>query len=294
MKYAITLILTILLFSNSGYCQSNPNKNILDRASEKVNKAKSVVAIFQPYLLKARQIFYDTRELVNEVRQSVNSTNQNTSETGNNNGKVIEEIQNYMPEQNLPVNDPATINSDGSGNWGNQNNGVYGNCLDVMTGTIMGLGEAEENPKSVDIIFIAANGSYQFWSPGYARNEVAAEYTSRSTQQSVSKWNDANETEIAETKLTAGQFDKIQTNSQILNAVKNAPNYASWITLFGKLEGKVFAVRTELEDRTVYGLIKVLKHYGTDGSNGYLKIQIKAQGLQNNEDGQLDTRVYLR
>lgn len=218
--------------------------------------------------------------------------NSNSEEIINENSNEF--IQNYLPDQTLPINNPETVNADGTGNWGNQNNGLYGNCLDVMTGTVMGLGEAEENPAGVDVIFIAANGSYQFWSPHYARNEVAAEYTSRSTQESVSKWNDINETEIAETKLTAGQFDKIETNSQILNTVKNAPNYSSSITLFGKPDGKVLAVKTELEGRTVYGLIKIAKHFGTDGSNGYLKIQVKAQGLGNNRDGQIDVGSYIR
>jgi hypothetical protein len=196
-----------------------------------------------------------------------------------------------LPTQNLPVNNPATVNNDGTGNWGNQNNGLYGNCLDVMTGTVMGLGEAEESPKSVDVIFIAANGSYQLWTPNYARNEVAAQYTSRSTYESVSKWSDANETEIASTRITLSQFDQIQNNSQILNAVKNAQDYSSSIIEFGKLDGKVYAVKAELEDRTVYGLIAVVKHYGTDGSNGYLKIKIKAQGVGN---GQVNANMYQR
>lgn len=294
MKKVFIFILLILFLGENLSAQKNPGNNIITKAENQVNKVKSVVAIFQPYLLKARQIFYDTKALANEVDQSVHPTSQNNGGAISSDGGNRTEIQNYLPEQTLPVNDPATINADGSGNWGNQNNGLYGNCLDVMTGAVMGLGEAEGNPKNVDIIFVAANGSYQIWSPHYARNEVAAEYTSRGTQQSVSKWNDVNETEIAETKLTAGQFDKIQTNGQILNAVKNATNYASSLTMFGKLDGKVFAVKTELEDRTVYGLIKVVKHYGTEGSNGYLKIQIKAQGLQNNAEGQLDANAYLR
>lgn len=79
-----------------------------------------------------------------------------------------------------------------------------------------------------------------------------------------------------------------------MNTVKNAPNYSSSITLFGKLDGKVLAVKTELEGRTVYGLIKIAKNFGTDGSNGYLKIQVKSQGLGNNGDGQIDVDSYLR
>ncbi|MCO5285881.1 MAG: hypothetical protein M9898_05665 [Chitinophagaceae bacterium] len=292
MKQIIFSVALIFLVSANAFSQNDPPKNLVQKTVDKVNKAKAVIAVFQPYFLKARQIFFDTKELVEEVKELSKSKSPQGQDASGSSTEMA--IRNYLPRQQLYINDEATINEDGSGNWGNQNNGIYGNCLDVMTGAVMGLAEAEENPKRVDVIFIAANGSYQLWSPSYARNEVAAEYTSRSTQESVTKWSDVNETEIAETRITAGQFDKIQTNSQILSAVKNASNYASWVTLFGKLEGKVFAVRTELEDRTVYGLIKVMKHYGTEGSNGYLKIQIKAQGLRNNEDGELDTRIYLR
>lgn len=292
MKQFIFSVALIFLASAIAFSQNDPPKNLVQKTVDKVNKAKAVIAVFQPYFLKARQIFFDTKELVEEVKEL--SKSKSPQGQGASGSSTEMAIRNYLPRQQLYINDEATINEDGSGNWGNQNNGIYGNCLDVMTGAVMGLAEAEENPKRVDVIFIAANGSYQLWSPSYARNEVAAEYTSRSTQESVTKWSDVNETEIAETRITAGQFDKIQTNSQILSAVKNASNYAYWVTLFGKLEGKVFAVKTELEDRTVYGLIKVMKHYGTEGSNGYLKIQIKAQGVRNNDDGELDTSIYLR
>jgi len=292
MKQILSLFFSVVLISGNLVAQDNPKQDIISKASNQVNKARAVVGVFQPYFLKARQLYYEIKELAQDAGQSVRQIDSGSELEDA--GISFPEIQEYLPDQQLPVNDPATINPDGSGNWGNQNNGLYGNCLDVLTGTVMGMGEAEESPKSVDVIFIAANGSYQLWSPDYARNQVAARYTSKGIQESVSKWNEVNETEIAETRLSAGQFDKIQTNSQILNAVKNATNYASSLTMFGKLEGKVFAVKTELEDRAVYGLIKVVKHYGTEGSNGYLKIQIKAQGIQNDVGGELDAGMYLR
>lgn len=292
MKAIIFSLFMLSFLTTHVSAQVNQQTDILSKVNKKVDKVSSVISIFQPYLLKARQIFYDTKDLVDNVRRSNTGAAVETAQPEPE--QTSEYIQNYLPEQTLPVNNPETINMDGTGNWGNQNNGVYGNCLDVLTGTIMGVGEAEESPKNVDIIFIAANGSYQLWSPQYARDEVAAEYTSRSTHESVTKWNDVNESEIAETRITGGQFDKIQTNGQIMSAVKNASNYRSSLTLFGKLEGKVFAVRTELEDRTVYGLIRIVKHYGTEGTNGYLKIQIKSQQLGNMQDGQIDVGAYLR
>ena len=342
------MLIAFFLTHSFSYAQNNGKTDVFQKANNAVNKVNNVIAVFQPYLLKARQLFFDAKQLASDVKNSsksmfgkngnngnnnnnyntynnstdtsqINNQNNNTNNTGytnnnndpnnsnnsyNNNSTQNNNsfqnnnnnsnVQNYLPNQNLPINNPASVNNDGTGNWGNQNNGLYGNCLDVLTGTVMGLGEAEADPKSVDIIFIAANESYQLWTPDYARNQVAAQYTSRSTSESVSKWSDINETQIAETSLTSGQFDKIQNNSQILNAVKNARNYASSLTEFGKLDGKVFAVKAELEDRTVYGLIEVVKHYGTFGSNGYLKIRIKAQGIDNNHNGQIDVNSYQR
>ena len=350
------------LFSVPGLAQNSGKQDVFQKANNTVNKVSNVIAVFQPYLLKARQLFYDAKQLAGEVKNASKTTfgkngnipntgvnggtyttnnsgqynngndsaynnnqyNNGTNSNGNanltNNGYPSQNAnypnsntangsngtyqnnvtaynqspQNYLPNQSLPVNNPATVNNDGSGNWGNQNNGLYGNYLDVLTGTVMGSGEAETTPKSVDMIFVAANGSYQLWTPNYARNETAAEYTSRSTHESVSKWSDVNETEIAETRISVGQFDQIQNNSQILNAVKNAQNYGSSITEFSKLDGKVYAVKAELENRTVYGLIAVVKQIGTEGSNGYLKIKIKSQGIDNSQNGQLDANSYRR
>lgn len=368
----ISLIIISIFFCNVLAAQQNNGKqDIAQKVNNAANRVTNIIAVFQPYLLKARQLFYDAKQLSSDVKNTAKNTfgkngNANTGTTGNtysnnntnttyssgytdtsnnynsqygnnnnnnnnqgsynsnSNGQVnnnnnqaysnnnnqsynsnntqnnngnystTSNPQNYLVNQNLPVNNPASVNNDGTGNWGNQNNGLYGNCLDVLTGTVMGLGEAETSPKSVDVIFITANGCYSLWTPNYARNEVAAEYTSRSTTESVTKWSDVNETEIAGTRITMSQFDQIQNNSQILNAVKNAQNYGSSITEFSKLDGKVYAVKAELENRTVYGLIAVVKQVGTDGSNGYLKIKIKAQGLENNQTGQVNANSYLR
>jgi len=348
MKKILSLLLAIIILQSILFGQTVQKKDVFAKANNTINKVNTVLAVFQPYLLKARQLFYDAKQLASDVNRSskalldkknngsttdntnnssngsgqysntnisdsasfnaqnnsssvqnngVYNTSTNNSYSANNNGNnnnnaINQSPQNYLPSQSLPINNPATVNNDGTGNWGNQNNGLYGNCLDVLTGTVLGLGEAEADPKSVDVIFVAANESYQLWTPDYARNQVAAQYTSRGTYESVSKWSEVNETEIAETSLSSGQFDQIQNNSQILNAVKNARNYSPSLTEFGKLEGKVFAVRAELENRTVYGLIEVVKHYGTFGSNGYLKIRIKAQGIDNNHNGQIDVNSY--
>lgn len=170
----------------------------------------------------------------------------------------------------------SVILNDGTLNWGNQNNSSYGNCLDVLSKTAMGLRDAERQPSRVDVIFVAANSSYQLWAPQYVKSDPAPEYTSKPVFNSVSRWNTVNESEIAQTRLTASQFDKIQTAAQIKNAVNAAPNFMSWITVFDKMDGQVFAVRNESNGRSAYALIKVNKQYGTDGSNGYMNVTVKS------------------
>jgi hypothetical protein len=203
-----------------------------------------------------------------------------------------------MQGQSLPINNPSTVNNDGTGNWGNQNNGLYGNCLDVLTGTVMGMGDAAASPKSVDIMFFApADGqnTYLLMTPGFARNNSTATYMTEHTSDQVQQWTDINESEVALTKMTIGQFNQIQNNGQIQSAARNAQDYSGYYGAVGqKLDGAVFAIRTIAEGREVYALVAVLKQIGTSGSNGYLKIAIKSTGVDLNHDGQADANAYLR
>ncbi len=205
---------------------------------------------------------------------------------------------NYTPQQYQPINNEAFINTDGSGNWGNQNSGLYVNCLDVLTGTVVGVGEAEDNPNSVDLMFFApADGqnTYVLMTPSFARNNGTATYMTQHASDAVMKWKDITESEVALTKLTNTQFDRIQNNNQISGAVKNAVNYSGVYNSVGnKLEGMVFAVKVEQENRTVYALVSIVKHFGTSGSNGYLKIKVKSQGIDKTGDGFVDPGAYLR
>jgi hypothetical protein len=189
------------------------------------------------------------------------------------------------------------VNNDGTGNWGNQNNGLYGNCLDAMTGNVMGMGEAAQTPTSVDLMFFAPTDGqnvYTIMTPGFARNNTTAGYMTEHVSEQVLKWTDVNETEIALTKLTIGQFNQIQNNNQIQNAVRNAQNYAGYYTSLQKIDGQVLAVKIQMENREVYALVAILKQIGTSGSNGYLRIQIKTTGLATGGNGQINTGAYLR
>ena len=340
-KLISALIVAVVGMSHLS-AQNQNNPDAFQKTNNAVNKVSNVIAVFQPFLLKARQIYYDSKQLINNTKANAdaafdsNANNQNTgvnggvnsngnttnpnsadnnpSNTVNNNSSSATNIypdnavqgsaanntntsaqSNYLPNQTLPVNNSSTINSDGTGNLGNQNNGIYGNCLDALTGTVLGMGEAAQNPTSVDLLFFApADGqnTYYLMTPNFARN---ASYMTEHVSDQVLQWRDLNETEIALTKLTIGQFEQIQNSNQIVNAVLNAQNYAGYYSSVAqKLDGQVFAIKSQMENRSVSTLIAVYKHFGTSGSNGYLKIKIKSQGLGNAVNGQINTSVYIR
>jgi hypothetical protein len=369
---------------------NNQRPDAFDKANNTVNKVASAIAVFQPYLLKARQLFYDAKQMAGDLKRDArgvlrkdssgaynnnggtynggsyssnngtyssnngsynsnggntyssnsgsgnsnngsynnNGSNSNNSSYGNgsngsygngsngsngnnssygngnngsygnNGGGYSNNPATYMQGQSLPINNPSTVNNDATGNWGNQNNGLYGNCLDALTGTVMGMGEAASSPKSVDLMFFApADGqnTYHLMTPGFARNNGTATYMTDHTSDQVQQWTDVNESEVALTKLTIGQFNQIQNNGQIQNAARNAQGYSGdFSSVEQKLDGAVFAVRTTTDSREVFALVAVIKQLGTSGSNGYLKIAIKSTGVDLNHDGQADANAYLR
>ena len=345
---AITLF-ALLFLPGPGFCQQGNGNTVFDRANNTLNKISTGIAVFQPYLLKARQLYSDTKQTVSDFKRDAKgvfhkdttgnggynnssynnsngsysgstnasssnsanssnypSTNNNTS-SGNggssNTGSAYPNASSgnttpYLQGQSLPVNNPSSVNDDASGNWGNQNNGLYGNCLDVLTGTVMGMGEAAQSPASVDLMFFAPDdgqNTYTLMTPGFARNNTTAGYMTQQVSEQVHQWSDVNESEVALTKITLGQFNQIQNNNQIQNAARNAQDYAGYYNAVGqKLDGQVFAVRVQTDNREVYALVAVVKQFGTSGSNGYLKIKIKSTGLDANHDGQVDANVYLR
>jgi hypothetical protein len=349
MKKKYSFVIYFMLLLQTAFAQNTPGKveRSLQKADNAINKGKTIVNVFQPYLLKARELYAQAKQMVKEVKATAKNTKNNA---GNNNGNdvpVVNETNtntgsysntgttpadpaagypssnagtpaapatgatpandpaaqygaynNYTPEQYLPVANPASVNTDGTGNWGNQNNGLYGNCLDVLTGTVVSMGEAEDKPGSVDLMFFAptdGQNTYVLMTPSFAKNNGTATYMTQHASDGVSKWKDVTESEVALTKLTIAQFDKIQTNTQITGAVKNAVNYSGWYTSVGnKLEGQVFAVKVEQDNRTVYALVAVEKHFGTSGSKGYLKIKVKSQGIDTNNDGMVDPAAYIR
>ena len=327
MKKFIVCIIGLILIQEIGISQNGGVKKTVQKVEKTANTVQRQVGVFQPYLLKAKELYGQGKMLANDVKQAANnnggnnSNNYPTTDPSVSTGNAMpadpstmtsglpadippyqatnqEQVQTQNPESYLPINNTATVNPDASGNWGNQNNGKYGNCLDALTGTIMGMGEAEENPNSVDLMFFApADGqnAYYLMTPSFARNNTTATYMTQHTSDGVMKWRDVNETEVALTNITIGQFDQINSNGQILNAVRNTKGYSGYYLSAGnKLDGQVFAIKANLENREVYALIAVEKHIGTSGSNGYLKIRIKSQGIDNNRNGYPDANQYSR
>ncbi|MFC4261877.1 hypothetical protein ACFOWM_03225 [Ferruginibacter yonginensis] len=326
MKKNIILLIVWLCCNQLATAQNgleNKLNNAYKKADKTVNKAKTIIAIFQPYLVKAKELYGQGKALAKNVKGSIKNGNQNNNENNgfvttnttaptneSNNNNTASNNSDFVtadpyttattatPEYYLPINNEAAINSDGSGNWGNQNNGLYGNCLDAMTGTVLGMGEAAEKSGTIDLLFFApADGqnTYYLMTPSFARNNSSATYMTQHTSDAVTKWNDVVESEIALTKLTIGQFNQIQNNNQITSAVKNAQNYAGYYASVGnKLDGQVFGLKTELENRTVYALIAIDKHIGTSGNNGYLKIRVKTLGVDVNNNGTPDANLYIR
>jgi len=349
----LLLVITVLFTASSGaYSQQSNRTNIFDKANNTVTKVNNIIAVFQPYLLKTRQLFYDGKQLAGDMKSSAknafgnNANNANSSSNSNgqgsypandlnaasnnynssgqnsgnnysqnnqntsgyagngqntsayNNYSTSSSPQNYLPGQSLPINNPSSINNDATGNWGNQNNGLYGNCLDAMTGTVMGMGDAAQTPTSVDLMFFApADGqnTYYIMTPGFAKNNSTAGYMTEHVSEQVMQWTDVNESEVAMTRLTIGQFNQIQNNGQIQSAVRNAQGYAGYYASVGqKLDGQVLAVKLQMDNREVYALVAVIKQIGTSGSNGYLKIKIKTTGLAANGNSQLDANAYQR
>ncbi len=197
----------------------------------------------------------------------------------------------YPSAGNYGSPENSQYNADGTMNCGHQHNALYGNCIDLLQGVVLGMGEASENPGNIDLIFFSQydGSSFSFYSPYEAANGL-----NEGNWAGIGKWRERNETEIAQTKMSLAQFEKIQTNTQLMNAVKNANGYAGNFYTSGKMDGRVFAVKLMQDNREVNALLAVYKQYGGGGSNGYLKIKIKVQGIDQNQDGYADPGAYNR
>lgn len=203
---------------------------------------------------------------------------------------------NGSATQPLPKGSSNPYNADGSANWGQQYNTKYGCYLDALRGRIADAGEAADMPETIDLIFAAykSTGAYYLFTPNFAHAEVMADavWGSATTDNPTKSWKAVNETEVAETNLTAADFNAIQNNNQLSSAAAKAKNWAGYVQLMNRFDNKVFALRVHTDSRKLFALIYVQEHMGTDGGNGYLKIRIKVTGIDTNNDGEPDSSAY--
>lgn len=217
----------------------------------------------------------------------------------NNNSMNNGGMDNSMPY--LPLNN--NYNSDGSANLGNQNSSLYGNYIDIRTGRVMDEIDAAADPTQVDIIFTATDyfnsqvPMYALLTPSFAKHDNFAytffhgtKYKDRNIPPRT--WENVNESEIALCNISAEQFARISSNKQLMAVVNQAGGFSSKFESRQKIEGKVFAIRTVMQNRETYGLMLVERQYGTTGPNGYLKIRLKVTGYDANGDGMPDSGVY--
>lgn len=279
-----------------------------------VQNAKAVIKIFEPvfalhFKKKNKKNAGNNGNGGQQIDAARAKSDYGNTETGNggNSSPAQPVYSNENPVNNTNAASPvyadpgvpenSNYNPDGSANLGNQYNAEYGCYLDALTGTVLFGGEAEEKPTSVDLIFLAPNdgqNTYYLVTPNFAHDGGAdCFWGSCTTDNPTKSWKTVNESEVAVTTLTGAQFEKIQYNTQLSGAVKGTRGFAGWYSSPGtKLDGKVFAVKTEMENRTAYALIYVVKQVGTSGSGGYLKVKVKVTGFDNNGDGNPDSNVY--
>lgn len=285
----------------------NQTQQTANNVQNALNNAKAVIKIFEPILrfrLKKKNTVQQPDITVNDSQTPPNAP--------------IDSVHVILPDYNNPdvyvtqndINQGAQIfsespvyNSDGTANLGSQNNSKFGCYINVLQGAIMDEIDVAGNSKSVDLIFTATNAfneqvpMYAFLTPSYVKNDAFAYNFFKGTKYKdrnipPAEWAEVNESEVAMTSLTGQQFEKIQNNNQLMAVVKQIKGFGQKVESRVKLEGKVIAVKTEMGDRTAYGLIYIVNHYGTTGDNGYLKIKIKVTGFGNTGDGTADGSLY--
>ena len=270
------------------------------------NNIKAIIKVFEPIFRIHLKMVSPGKS--NGEKQTVlgDQARSNTDEEISSIKSTKSETYYDDPGESVSYNEPTDYqpvsneyNSDGTANWGNQYNAEFGNFLDAFTGSVVDRGSAENNPEAVDLIFLAPNdgqNAYYLISPNFARDGYAADalWGSATTDNPVKTWKSVNASEVALTTITGQQFDKIQYNVQLKGALKQARGFASFFSSTTKLDGKVFALKSEINNRTAYALIYVVRHIGTSGSQGYLKVKIKCTGFDKNGDGQPDITEYSR
>lgn len=276
----------------------------IDNAKEKVKQVsthvQAIIKIFEPFFGKKNKSNTDS---TTQVESSNTQTDANNSQGDANNNQSQGNIDTYATDNGINYNNQSNYNADGIANVGTQNSNEYGNYISIGSGMIYDEIDAASQSANIDLIFTATNWGgktlYALFSPYYAKSNTKASLYNygikfkRNDPHPAKKWDRVNESEVALTNITSKQFDKIQTNPQLESVVKGISKFSGALEITdGKMEGKVFAIKTVMGDRTCYGLLYVLNQYGTTGENSYLKVKLKVTGFDANGDGNPDASLY--
>lgn len=315
MKKSLIIIVTLLSCSTIFFAQTTPTdkgktgqkivKSIEKTANTTSETAqntqviaqnvKEIVKIFEPFRIQFKK--ESKTEVGNGTLEGSATYSVNVGENGSETEQNTAESTNTMPDNNVPIipSPSGNYSSDGSANLGTQNHATYGNYLDMNKGEILDNVTAPAISQSVDLIFTATKWSnntlYAFFSPYYAKNNTSAmKYNfgikyKRNEKHPATNWAAVNESQVALTNLNEAQFNKIQTSAQLEAFVKQVQNYKECLELKDNIEGKVLAIKTQMDNRTCYGLLYIANQYGTVGENSYIKVKLKVLGTDMNGDG---------
>jgi hypothetical protein len=272
-----------------------------------VNNVQTILRVFDPFLVQIR------RTVRGNISSNGASNTSNGAQNPQNNGEIA---PNTEGSSQTPLTDnggqqngqgtpnqsngtaetasPSTYNSDGTAAWGCQDHQQYGCYLDAQKGVIADDVDVATQTGAIDVIFATAKSQigpiYHLVSPSYAKNNPKAGLFFSGEKYKVGKqpvklWATANSSEIAATTITGAQFEKVKSNEQLMAVVNQTGGFQEFYSSRTKLDGKVFAVRTQIENRTSYALIYVVEHVGVSGSGCFLKIKLKVNGRDANGDG---------
>lgn len=269
---------------------------------------KDIIKLFEPFKIRTKkesEISVGNGEINVQTTytggivpdEGASSESQQSSDYNNNTPQSSEApYNNSYPNENIPNNAPmptTDYNSDGTANLGSQNNTRFGCYLDAVHGKVADDVEASADTKAIDLVFsVSERMEYCFISPIEFKSKTSvgllyfkgSKYK-KSQEFPINAWAEFSESQVAFAPISAAQFDKIQTSQQLENYVKQIQKFSGIVKTKDRLEGKVIAVRTIMDNRTTYALLLVDKHFGTNGPNSYLKVKLKVTGTDFNKDG---------
>lgn len=263
-----------------------------------VNNVKAILRVFEPFLVQmkgntqAEPVPNNSAPVTTNDTPSIEDVNSNTSSS--NTTQNLGVAGGTEANSATDITNSTAYNSDGTANWGCQDHEKYGCYLDAQKGIILDDVDVATQTGSVDIIFTSCSYAgkplYALLTPQYAKSNTHArvffsgakyKYGNYPTKQ----WQEANASSVSEIRITGMQFEKIKDNNQLTAIVNQAGSFSDHLESRMPLTGRVFAVKTQLENRMSYALIYVVEQFGTTGGSSFLKVKVKVNGIDTNGDG---------